>query len=891
MEILTAKIAKTISKRDDEMTMTQIQWDKDKLNRDIQKFDNVAPITGQMTQTFEAISRLVMLDRYSYKDTEKTTLGPGDLVVAIVKRDPTYPARGIGIVQSVQGEDVEIQVEEEYLGRLDPEEQATGIIHRSVHELEKPLEIYWEQISARVAQGLAQAEPEDTRDQRKQEYTELLSQRYFVPAGRVLYGAGTEHQVTYFNCYVMPLIPDSRDGISRVRSEIMEIMSRGGGVGLNGSTLRPKDALAKSVGGRSSGAVSWLQDISTLTHLVQQGGSRRGAQMIMLADWHPDIIEFIISKMQKPEILRAIIDHFEDPIIVAQAKNKLHFEPLKQQERQTYETIVKLKDHFNAEAVHEAETKLTENGTYSVNNPEFLSGANISVAVSHDFMEAVKNDAPWTLRFPDTESYDGLEMAEYNDHWHDTGDVRVWESQGHKVKDYHQLPARQLWRLINVCATYAAEPGIFFLDRANDMTNATAYGQRVIATNPCGEQPLAAYSVCNLAAINLSRVVNKETHEVDFDLLESITRAGVHMQNNVIDATPYFLPQNRAQALGERRVGMGVMGLADMLIYAHLRYGSPEANALVDKVFETIAVTAYDESIQMAKKDGSFPFLNGKTEAETRANRERFINSGYMQKMPEHIRQGVLDHGIRNSHLLTVAPTGSTGTLMGSIGTGLEPYFAFEYYRSGQLGQMMKVDSPIVQDFFDHHPGVTELPEYFVSAMELTPQEHVDVQGVIQRWVDSSISKTVNAPAGYPVDNVEAIYERAYDQGIKGTTVYVDGSRSTQVINFTSDDAADDAKTTSTDSGTATGTATSKNATGHAHAHADDEDREFTEAEEEFLRNVAEHGGEFESYTEDGVTYGVEPGETCPICRTGVVEELAGCNTCTNCGTQLKCGF
>jgi len=172
------------------------------------------------------------------------------------------------------------------------------------------------------------------------------------------------------------------------------------------------------------------------------------------------------------------------------------------------------------------------------------------------------------------------------------------------------------------------------------------------------EQPLAPYSVCNLAAVNLAEMADKETKTVNYEKLKQTVEIGVHMQDNVIDATPYFLEENKKQALGERRVGLGVMGLHDLLIYCEIPYGSEEGNRLVDKVFETIATTAYRTSIQLAKEKGSFPFLIGDTEEETKNLREAFINTGYMKKMPDDIKEGILNHGIRNSHLLTVAPTG-----------------------------------------------------------------------------------------------------------------------------------------------------------------------------------------------------------------------------------------
>ena len=173
-------------------------------------------------------------------------------------------------------------------------------------------------------------------------------------------------------------------------------------------------------------------------------------------------------------------------------------------------------------------------------------------------MEAVENDEMYPLRFPDTASYSKEEMEVYNREWHKVGDVRVWEQKGFAVKTYRTIRAKELWNLINICATYSAEPGIFFIDNANDKTNAKAYGQQVVATNPCGEQPLAPFSVCNLAAINLAKVADKKNKTVDYDKLKKIVRVGVRMQDNVIDATPYFLEANKTQALGERRVGLKI---------------------------------------------------------------------------------------------------------------------------------------------------------------------------------------------------------------------------------------------------------------------------------------------------------------------------------------------
>ena len=851
------------------ITEVNMKIDVQALNEDIKLFPQVHTITPDMKVTHEGVSRLVMLDRYAFKDTEKKTLKQGDFVVLTVKPDPKFPARGFGFVQSIDWEQQQatIKVADEFCNMLEDEQEIeTSVVKRNLDVIDKPLEIFYEQIAMRNATGLAAVEKTDQkREHYFNQFTKELASLNFVPAGRVLYGAGSGTEVTYFNCYVMPFVHDSREGISDHRKQVMEIMSRGGGVGTNGSTLRPRNTLARGVNGKSSGSVSWLDDIAKLTHLVEQGGSRRGAQMIMLADWHPDIIEFIISKMQNPRILRYLIENTKDEQIRQLANEKLKFTPLTETERDLYQGIINYKNMpglggFTKEAIKEAETKLHTGGTYSVHNSEFLTGANISVCLTKEFMEAVENDDDYELRFPNVENYTEQEMQAYNEKWHEIGDVRKWEQLGYSVRTYRKIKAKELWDLINICATYSAEPGIFFIDNANEMTNAKSYGQQVVATNPCGEQPLAPYSVCNLAAINLAQMANKETKTVDFEKLKDTVRVGVRMQDNVIDATPYFLEENKKQALGERRVGLGVMGLHDLLIYCETQYGSKEGNALVDKIFETIATTAYRESIEIAKEKGSFPFLIGKTEAETKELREAFINTGYMKQMPFDIKEDIIKYGIRNSHLLTVAPTGSTGTMVG-VSTGLEPYFSFSYYRSGRLGKFIEVKAKIVQEYLDKHPEQDEnnLPEWFITAMELSPEAHADTQCVIQRWIDSSISKTVNAPRGYTVSQVEKVYQRLYKGGAKGGTVYVDGSRDSQVLTLKAEESSFE--------------------------ESEEDDYVIDETPKVVLMDTIQ---ELEN---TNVTIGSEVGDRCPVCRKGHVAEVGGCNTCTSCGAQLKCGL
>lgn len=821
----------------------------EKLNQDLTHFKGVYPITPDMTQTFSGISRLIMLDRYTYKAPNQETLAVGDLVILTVKPDPKYPTRGVGYVTALLEDGVTISIEEEFQSALSEEEQANGgVVFRRKGEIEKPLELYFEQIAKRVAGGISKMErtPFQQKEAFKAFYQQLVQQN-LIPAGRVLYGAGTPSKVTYFNCFVMPFIEDSRQGLAKHRQEVMEIMSRGGGVGTNGSTLRPKTAVVHGVNGKSSGAVSWLNDLAQLTNLVEQGGSRRGAQMIMMADWHPDIFEFILAKIQNPDILLFLAENSPSPLIRRLAKENLTFSPLSALEKEVYETLLASENlvHEKPDLATTLKEKLALGGSYQVKDPNFLTGANISVCLTKDFMEAVEKNTTYSLRFPAIETYNEEEMTDYNTHWQEIGDVREWEKSGRKITVYEKIPARDLWDLITFCATYSAEPGIFFIDNANEQTNATAYGQKVVATNPCGEQPLTPYAVCNLAAINLANMVDKEHQTVDFEKLKETVKIGVRFQDNVIDATPYFFDKNESQAKGERRVGLGVMGLADLLIYCEQVYGSKKGNALVDEVFQTIAVTAYETSVALAREKGAFPFLTGKTPEKTQALREKFIQTGYMKKMPSTLKEDILTYGIRNSHLLTVAPTGSTGTMVG-VSTGLEPYYSFSYFRSGRLGKFIEVKADIVEEYYAHHPEASQsqLPEFFISAMDLSPEAHVGVQCAIQHWVDSSISKTVNAPAGYGVSQVAKVYQDLYTGGAKGGTVYVDGSRDSQVLTLTKEENNWEAQTLTPDKKTAT----------------EEENSELM-------------------------------GEICPICHEGNIVEIGGCSTCTHCKVQLKCGL
>lgn len=547
-------------------------------------------------------------------------------------------------------------------------------------------ELFPEHMWERVAKGLASVEKTE-RLQRMwaEKFYHAMEGFKFVPGGRILSGAGTPYEVTFYNCFVIPSPSDSRGGIIDNLKTMIEIMSRSGGVGINLSSLRPRGARVLKVNGTSSGPVNWAELYSVATHdIIQQGGSRRGALMLMLDDWHPDLIEFITAKRDLSRI----------------------------------------------------------------------NGANVSVCISDAFMEAVKNDAEWQFLYPDT-TYE-----KYDTEW--AGNIAGWREKGYPVKVFETVKAATLWNMICESAWASAEPGLHFIDRSNKRSN-THYYERLIATNPCGEQPLGAWAVCNLGAMNLAAFV-REDGTFDYDELMKNTKIAVRALDNVVDANYYFFEENEKQQKGTRRTGLGTMGLGDALIKMHLRYGSEEAASTIEKMYATIRDATYEASTEIAAEKGSFPMFD----------KEKYLRGWFIQRLPEHIREAIALHGIRNAVILTQAPTGTTSLLAG-VSSGIEPVYDFAFVRRDRTGEHT-IYHPLFQAWKDTHPN-EPVPGYFVSANDLTPEEHVRVQAIIQEYTDSSISKTVNAPKTHTVEDVKRLYTLAYDLGLKGVTYMRDGSR------------------------------------------------------------------------------------------------------------------
>ena len=487
----------------------------------------------------------------------------------------------------------------------------------------------------------------------------------FLPAGRILAGAGTGRSVTLFNCFVMGTIADSMGGIFEMLKEAALTMQQGGGIGYDFSTIRPKGAPVSGVAADASGPLSFMDVWDAMCRTIMSAGSRRGAMMATMRCDHPDIEAFIAAKQDAAR----------------------------------------------------------------------LRMFNLSVLITDPFMAAVKADAAWDLVF----------------------EGRV----------YRTVQARDLWNRI-MRATYDyAEPGVIFIDRINAANNLN-YCETIAATNPCGEQPLPPYGACLLGSINLARLVKAPfdpVAEIDPAELDDLVATAVRMMDNVVDASRFPLPQQAAEARAKRRIGLGVTGLADALLMMGLRYGSDEAVAQTEAWMKAIARAAYLASVDLAREKGAFPLFDA----------ERYLASGTMQTMDADVREAVRAHGIRNALLTSIAPTGTISLYAGNVSSGIEPVFAYAYKRKVLQKDGSRTEEEVVDyavALWRHRFGDAPLTEHFVSAQSLDPIDHVKMQAAAQKWVDSSISKTINCPEDIGFEAFKDVYLAAWDMGCKGCTTY-----------------------------------------------------------------------------------------------------------------------
>ncbi|QFT94007.1 Ribonucleoside-diphosphate reductase NrdZ [Roseovarius sp. THAF9] len=376
---------------------------------------------------------------------------------------------------------------------------------------------------------------------------------------------------------------------------------------------------------------------------------------------------------------------------------------------------------------------------------------NLSVLVTDDFMEAVKADGPWELVFGD--------------------------------KVYKTVEARDLWNRIMQATYDFAEPGVIFIDRINKANN-LHYCETIAATNPCGEQPLPPYGACLLGSINLARLVMEPFEEsagIDEAALAELVATAVRMMDNVVDVSKFPLPEQRAEAQAKRRIGLGVTGLADALLMCGLRYGDDAAAAQCEAWMKAIARAAYLASVELAKEKGAFPLFEA----------EPYLQSGMMQAMDEDVRAAVAEHGIRNALLTSVAPTGTISLYAGNVSSGIEPVFAYSYTRKVLQKDGSRTEEEVVDyavQMWRERFGDRDLPDYFVNAQTLEPEAHVKMQAAAQRWVDSSISKTINVPADIGFEAFKEVYMQAWDTGCKGCTTYRPNDITGSVLSVESED-------------------------------------------------------------------------------------------------------
>jgi ribonucleoside-diphosphate reductase alpha chain len=530
--------------------------------------------------------------------------------------------------------------------------------------LREPIDRTIEDTWRRVATSLAAVEREP--EKWAERFYAAIDDFKFLPAGRVIAGAGSARDVTLFNCFVMGAVPDDMGGIFAHLREAALTMQQGGGIGYDFSTLRPRGAYVKGVGADASGPLSFMDVWDAMCRTIMSAGYRRGAMMAVMRCDHPDIEAFVEAKSEAGR----------------------------------------------------------------------LRMFNLSVLVTDAFMQAVEENASWELVF--------------------NGSV------------HHSLPARDLWDKI-MRATYAyAEPGVIFIDRIN-RRNPLYYCEEIRATNPCGEQPLPPYGACLLGSLNLARFVEDPftpQARLDTARIASVVPDAVRMMDNIVDISRFPLEQQRQEALQKRRIGLGITGLADALVMCGLRYGSREAVNATEAWLGLIEREAYLASTALAAEKGPFPLFD----------KEKYLAGETIAALDDDVRAAIAQNGIRNALLTSVAPTGTISLFADNVSSGIEPVFSYRYTRSVLMPDGTRREEE-VSDYayrlFRRLKGESApLPDYFVDAQSLAPEDHLVMQAAVQRHIDSSISKTINLPADIAFDSFKDIYARAYAMGCKGCTTY-----------------------------------------------------------------------------------------------------------------------
>jgi ribonucleoside-diphosphate reductase alpha chain len=603
----------------------------------------------------------------------------------------------------------------------------------------------------RVARALADVEGEHCREQWYESFLWAL-RHGAIPAGRVTSNAGAlEHKpaTSTINCTVSGTIRDSMDDILKKVHEAGLTLKAGCGIGYEFSTLRPRGAYVSGAGAYTSGPLSFMDIYDKMCFTVSSAGGRRGAQMGTFDIGHPDALEFIRAKR--------------------------------------------------------------ENGR--------LRQFNLSLLVTDEFMKAVKSDGDWTLAFP-------LGRQEYEAERPDLTDTgkfvwREWPyTEGYVANEeglvackiYKTLPARRVWDVIMTSTYDFAEPGFILIDKVNEMNN-NWWTENVRATNPCGEQPLPAYGSCLLGSVNLTKfVVDPFTEDARFDweTYRKVVKVFTRMLDNVVEINGLPLPQQREEIMRKRRHGMGFLGLGSAITMLCMKYGSKKSVAFSQNVSREMAVAGWEAALDLAKEKGPAPIMNEEftVTREMLRKRPEMVKDGwrvgarvagrvlharysrYMQRIAEaspELVDELAEVGSRFTHHTSIAPTGTISlSLANNASNGIEPSFAHHYFRN-VLREGKKSKEKIDVFSFEllayrelinsrampnsQNPA-EKLPDYFISADDIGPKEHVDIQAAAQLWIDSSISKTANVPTDYKYEDFKNIYMYAYEQGLKGCTTF-----------------------------------------------------------------------------------------------------------------------
>ena len=603
---------------------------------------------------------------------------------------------------------------------------------------------------ARVARTLAEVEPEEIREKWFESFLWALSHGA-VPAGRIVSNAGAqEHKpaTSTINCTVSGTVRDSMNGILEMAHEAGLTLKAGCGIGYEFSTLRPRGAYVAGAGAYTSGPLSFMDIYDKVCFTVSSAGGRRGAQMGTFDVGHPDVKEFITAKR--------------------------------------------------------------EDGR--------LRQFNLSLMITDEFMQAVEAEGEWVLAFPLDKSEareDGLDMDDPEKvvwrEWPVT-DGYITDAEGRVAcRVYGTLPARELFDLIMRSTYDFAEPGFILIDRVNEMNN-NWFVENIRATNPCGEQPLPPYGACLLGSVNLTRFVREPFTErayFDWDEFNAVVAIFTRMLDNVVEINGLPLDSQVTEILRKRRHGMGFLGLGSTLTMLQIRYGSDQSTEFTERVARELALTGWRVGLELAREKGPAPIMDEEFEVTQQMLRQRpemaedGIRAGdrlpgrvlmarysrYMRRVagedPDLV-EAIADDGARFTHHSSIAPTGTISLSLGNnASNGIEPSFAHHYFRNViREGRKTKEKVPVYScELLAYreriNPGAgpdgegdQALPDYFVTADDVTPSEHVAIQGAAQKWVDSSISKTANVPSDYPYDRFKDIYVEAWKSGLKGCTTF-----------------------------------------------------------------------------------------------------------------------